>query len=155
MSRLLGERQAAEFRHRAFWAIFEERHPEERRLRAQKMKYFWQREIRGRSLVVTMFISPNKDICGVFLGRNEKLGATDVAERLRPHAERIFAALKIDPRHSTSAFPFVSQWQVSCFSEDNWPAMADWMVTEGWRLERTISDILDDAATNSHFETDA
>jgi hypothetical protein len=153
MARRLGERQAAEFRHRAFWAVFEERHPEEKRRRVQKMKYFWQREMSAYSLVVTMFVSPNKDICGIFLGRNEKLGATNVAERLKPYADRIFMAMKVDPRHSTDEFPFVSQWQVNCFSEDNWPAMADWMVTEASRLERAVVGIIDSAALDSHSET--
>jgi hypothetical protein len=149
----LGDRHASEFRHRAFWAVFEERHPEEKRRRVRKMKYFWQREMSGHSLVVTMFVSPKKDICGVFLGRNEKVGATDVAERLKLHGKHIFAAMKVDPRHSSAEFPFVSQWQVNCFSEDNWPAMADWMVTEASRLERTVVSIIDNAARDSHYET--
>jgi hypothetical protein len=142
--REIGQRRTAEFRHRAFWALFEERHTEEKRRRVQKMKYFWQRELSAHSLVVTMFVSPRKDVCGVFLGRNEKLGAVNVAERLRPLADRIFAAMKVDPRHSTPEFPFVSQWQVNCFAEDNWPAMSDWMVTEASRLERTVGGLIEE-----------
>jgi hypothetical protein len=61
--------------------------------------------------------------------------------------------MKVDPRHSTDAFPFVSQWQVNCFSEDNWPAMTDWMVTEASRLERAVASAIEESAVNSHFET--
>jgi len=32
----------------------------------------------------------------------------------------------------------VSSWQVNCFAEDNWPAMADWLVTEAARYERCL-----------------
>lgn len=133
---------AAEFRHRSFWALLEDRHPGERVRRAAKMRFFWQRALPKFSLVVTMYVSPDKNRCGVFLGRNEKLGAIDVEERLRPHAAHISQALKLDPALSSPEFPFVSMWQVNCLAEDNWPAMVDWMVTEASRFERTLEDVL-------------
>ncbi len=148
MARTFEHRRASEFRHHAFWALLDERHPQERRRRVQKLRYFWQRGLHAHNLVVTMYVSPDKDRCGVFLGRNEKLGAVNVAERLRPLASRIFETLKLDPKFSTPEFPFVSQWQVNCFAEDNWPAMVDWMVTEASRLEAVVTALLD-AETSS------
>ncbi len=141
--RTFEHRRASEFRHQAFWALLDERHPQERHRRVQKMRYFWQRGLPEKNLVITLYVSPDKDRCGVFLGRNEKLGAVNVADRLRPIASRIFETLRFDPKHSSPAFPFVSQWQVNCYSEDNWPAMVDWMVTEASRLEAVVTTLLD------------
>lgn len=84
--------------------------------------------------------------CGVFLGRNERAGASAVAERLRPHADRINAVLGLDPALGSDEIPFVAQWQVNCFAEDNWPAMTDWLVTEASRFEQALSAILKDSA---------
>ena len=94
------------------------------------------------ALVVTMYVSPDRNRCGVFLGRNERLGAIDVAGRLGPHATRINEALGLDPSLGSAEFPFVSRWQVNCFAEDNWPAMADWLVTEASRFERCLRALL-------------
>jgi hypothetical protein len=78
----------------------------------------------------------------MFLGRNEKLGAVDVAERRTPHAARPNEVLRLDPANSSDAFPFVSLWQVNCFAEDDWPAMVDRIVTQASRHEAAPKDIL-------------
>jgi hypothetical protein len=133
---------ASEFPHNRFWAVLEGRHPEERGRRAMRMAFFWQRGLPELQLVITMYVSPDKNRCGVFLGRNERLGATDVAARMAPHACRLNEVLGLDPSVSSAEFPFVSRWQVNCFAEDNWPAMADWLVTEASRFERTLRTTL-------------
>ncbi len=142
----LGPRTAAEFPHNRFWAVLERRHPKERDRRAMRMSFFWQRGLPGLGLVVTMYVSPEKNRCGVFLGRNGKLGAVAVSARLSPHAGRINHALGLDPSQSSPQFPFVSSWQVNCFAEDNWPAMTDWLVTEASRYERALEEIMRDRA---------
>ena len=142
----LGSRIAAEFPHNRFWAVLDERHPEERARRAMRMSFFWQRGVPELELVITMYVSPEKNRCGVFLGRNVKLGAVGVAARLGPHAARINAALGLDPALSSPEFPFVSSWQVNCFAQDNWPAMVDWLVTEASRYERALGKIIGDRA---------
>ena len=136
-------RIASEFPHNRFWAVLEQRHPEERGRRAMRMPYFWQRGLPELALVITMYVSPDKNRCGVFLGRNERLGASGVSERLRPHARRINEELGLDPSLGSAEFPFVSQWQVNCFAEDNWPAMADLLVTEASRFERCLLSLLE------------
>jgi len=143
-------RFASEFPSGRFWAVLEARHPEERARRVMRMRFFWQRGLPELDLVLTLYVSPDKDRCGVFLGRNEKLGAVNVAGRLQPLASRIFETLKLDPKFSTPEFPFVSLWQVNCFAEDNWPAMIDWMVTEASRLEVVVTALLD-AETSSRL----
>ncbi|MER9397489.1 hypothetical protein NKI46_05035 [Mesorhizobium sp. M0615] len=135
-------RTAAEFDDDSFWKVLEERHPQERGRRAAKSKFYWQRSLPQVDLVVTMYVSPDKDRCGVFLGRNEKLGAVDVAERLRPHAVRLSEILKLDPAVSSAEFPFMSEWQVNCFAADNWPAMTDWLTTEASRFERALVELV-------------
>ena len=135
-------RSASEFPHNRFWAVLEERHPQERGRRVMRMAFFWQRGLPELQLVITMYVAPDKNGCGVFLGRNERLGAAGVHERMRPYATRLVAALGLDPSLSSAEFPFVSRWQVNCFAEDNWPAMADWLVTEASRFERVLRTIL-------------
>ena len=135
-------RSASEFPNHRFWAVLEDRHPEERGRRVKRLPFFWQRGLPELDLVVTMYLAPHKNACGVFLGRNEKLGAIDVSKRLRPYASRINEALGLDPSLSSAEFPFVSRWQVNCFAEDNWPAMSDWLVIEASRFERVLRDIL-------------
>lgn len=143
---MLQPRLAAEFPHNRFWAVLDKRHPEERSRRVMRMSFFWQRGLPELGLVVTMYVSPDKNRCGVFLGRNERLGATDVSGRLKPYAARINEALGLDPALASAEFPFVSCWQVNCFAEDNWPAMADWLVTEASRFERALRQILTNPA---------
>lgn len=133
---------AAEFDEDSFWRVLEERHPEQRAKRAAKSKFYWQRALPSLSLVVTMYVAPDKGRCGVFLGRNEKLGAIDVVERLRPHAARLCEILKLDPMVSSAEFPFMSEWQVNCFAADNWPAMTDWLTTEASRFERALVELV-------------
>ncbi len=140
-------RFASEFPSGRFWAVLEARHPEERARRVMRMRFFWQRGLPELDLVVTMYVSPDKDRCGVFLGRNERAGATAVAQRLQPHADGINRALGLDSRLSSVEFPFVSSWQVNCFAEDNWPAMADWLVTEASRYERVLRSLLGDRSS--------
>ncbi|WP_095204715.1 hypothetical protein [Mesorhizobium carmichaelinearum] len=126
----IGPRTAAEFEDDWFCRVLEERHPEERTRRAAKSKFYWQRALPSLSLVVTMYVAPDNDRCGLFFGRNEKLGAIDVVERLQRHAARLCEILKLDPAVSSTEFPFMSEWQVNCFAADNWPAMTDWLTTE-------------------------
>lgn len=138
---MLEPRPASEFPHNRFWAVLEERHPGERARRVMRMPFFWHRGLLELDLVITMYVSPTDNRCGVFLGRNERIGATAVADRLRADAERINETLGLDPSLSSDEFPFVSRWQVNCFAEDNWPAMADWLVTEASRYERVLTEI--------------
>ncbi|WP_187971071.1 hypothetical protein [Aquibium microcysteis] len=135
-------RTAAEFPNARFWALLEERHPEEKARQARSVALHWHRGLPDLDLVITLYVSPSKNRCGVFLGRNEKLGAVDVAERLRPHAARLNEVLGLDPADSTEKEPFVTFWSVNCHAEDNWPAMVDWMVTEASRYEAALQDIL-------------
>lgn len=140
---------AAEFPNARFWSVLEERHPEERARRVMRMAFFWQRGLPELGLVITPYVSPDKNRCGVFLGRNEKLGAINVAERLRPYAARLNEMLGLDPANSSDEFPFVSLWQVNCFAEDNWPAMVDWMATEASRYEAALMNILRERADSA------
>ncbi|MER9560651.1 hypothetical protein [Mesorhizobium sp. M0571] len=138
----ISPRAAAEFDDDSFWKVLEERHPEERVRRAAKSKFYWQRALPSFSFVITMYVAPDDERCGVFLGRNEKLGATDVVERLRPLASRLCEILKLDPTVSSAEFPFMSEWQVNGFSTDNWPAMTDWLTTEASRFERALVELV-------------
>lgn len=108
--------------------------------------FFWHRHVPELKLVITMFVSPDRNRCGIFVGSNRKVGAVNVAERLRPHVDAINAALGLNPSISTDEFPFLRRWNVNCYAEDNWPAMADWLVTEAARYEHALKDILKDRA---------
>lgn len=137
-------RRAAEFPNKRFWAVLDERHPEERSRRVMNPPFFWHRHVPDLALVITMFVSPDTDRCGVFLGTNRKVGAVNISKRMSPHAARINATLALDPADSSEEFPFVSRWNVNCYAEDNWPPMVDWMVTEASRYERVLGRILAD-----------
>ncbi len=139
---------ASDFAHKRFWAVLEERHPEEIKRRAHKARLHWQRGLPENALVVTMFINPTQSECGVCLGRNKSIGAVDVEERLKPFQDRINEQLGLDPAQSFPDFPFASRWSVDCYDEDNWPAMVDWMVTEASRYERVLSALLRGSSPN-------
>jgi hypothetical protein len=135
-------RDAAEFRHRAFWALFDERHPSERARRARRGPWFWQRGLPAFEVVITMYVAPGQDVVGVFFGRNERLGAIQVGLRLQPHRLALETKLKLRPEQSADGLGVNSIWRVNCYAEDNWPAMADWLVTEATRFESAIVEIL-------------
>jgi len=137
-----GRRRAAEFRHRGFWALFEERHPDERLRRARQGPWFWQRGLADFGLVITMYVAPESNLVGVFFGRNEKLGAIDAQTRLKPLQPAIEERLKIRPEQRFDGTSLGSVWRVNCLAEDNWPAMADWLVTEASRFERVVTELL-------------
>lgn len=139
-----GARSAREFRHRAFWTLFEERHPGERPRRSRHGPWFWQRGLPSRTLVITMYVAPEQSLVGVFFGRNEKLGAVDTQTRLAPYRAAIEERLGLRPGQSTQGFGVNAIWRVNCFAEDNWAAMADWLVTEATRFEHAVSDALDE-----------
>ncbi|TGP25148.1 MULTISPECIES: hypothetical protein [unclassified Mesorhizobium] len=139
-----GGRRASEFRHRGFWALFAERHPEERARLARRGPWFWQRGMPEFALVLSMYVAPSENVVGVFFGRNEKLGATGVWSRLKPFQPAIEARLKLRPEQSAQNLGINSQWRVNCFAEDNWPAMADWLVTECSRFEQAVLAVLGD-----------
>jgi Outer membrane receptor for ferrienterochelin and colicins len=139
-------RTGSEFPNKRFWAVLEERHPEECARRAMLMPFFWQRALPDLNLVITMFVAPTENCCGVFLGRNARVGAVGIAQRLRPFAEQLNRKLGLDPSISSDEFPFLSRWHVNCFAEDNWPAMVDWLVTEASRYERALRAIMQEAA---------
>lgn len=141
-----GARRAREFRHRAFWALFEERHPEERPRRSRHGPWFWQRGLPPVSLVITMYVAPEQNLVGVFFGRNEKLGAVDTETRLAPHRATIEERLKLRPEQTAQGFGINAIWRVNCFAEDNWPAMADWLVTEAGRFEQAVAEALNEDA---------
>lgn len=140
-----GGRRASEFRHRPFWTLFEERHPDERARRARHGPWFWQRGLPSFDLVITMYVAPEQNIVGVFFGRNEKMGAVDAAARLKPFQARIEERLKIRPEQRFDGSSLGSVWRVNCFAEDNWPAMADWLVTEASRFEAAVELVLSKA----------
>ena len=137
-----GARRASEFGHRGFWALFEQRHPEQRARRAKRGPWFWQRGLPAFELVITMYVAPGENLVGVFFGRNEKLGATEVWARLQPFQPAIEERLKLKPQQRSEGLGINSLWRVNCFAEDNWPAMADWLVTEASRFEHAIAAIL-------------
>jgi hypothetical protein len=137
-----GGRRAAEFRHRDFWQVFQERHPEEQRRRAQKGPWFWQRGLPQFDIVITMYVAPEQNLVGVFFGRNEKLGAVQVEERLRPYQALIGDKLKLHADQRFPASPLSAIWRINCFAEDNWPAMADWLVTEASRFEQAVAEVV-------------
>lgn len=137
-----GARNAREFRHRAFWAQFEDRHPAERSRRVRHGPWFWQRGLPELNLVITMYVAPEQHIVGVFFGRNERLGAVDTKGRLQPFRAAIESRLKLKPEQSGQGFGVNAIWRVNCFADDNWPAMADWLVTEAGRFERAVTELL-------------
>ena len=141
-----GARRASEFGHRGFWALFEERHPEERPRRARHGPWFWQRSLPEHSLVISMYVAPEQNLVGVFFGRNEKLGAVDADARLMSYRSAIESRLNIGPEQRFSPGSLGTIWRVNCFAEDNWPAMADWLVTDASRFERVLADLLEPSA---------
>ncbi len=139
---IMGAGRAAEFRHGGFWTLFEDRHPEERACRAKYGPWFWQRGIPAFEMVITMYVAPGRDLVGVFFGQNERLGAVQVDQRMRPHRDALDARLKLRPEQRYNGPDFGTIWRVNCFAEDNWPAMSDWMVTEATRVERAVAEVL-------------
>jgi len=89
-----------------------------------------------------MYVAPEQDAVGVFFGRNERLGAVQVGQRLQPYRPVLEARLKLRPGQSTDSLGVNSVWRVNCYAEDNWPAMADWLVTEATRFERAVAEVL-------------
>lgn len=136
-----GRRLASEFKHRGFWTVFRIRHPEEETRRVRNGPWFWQRWCPEPQLVVSMYVAPQRGLIGVFYGRNEKLGATE--QRWKPFQLEIEAALGGIPeseRWSPGSLGRVLH--INVFAEDNWPAMADWLVMEATRFERAAGEVL-------------
>ena len=101
---------------------------------ARRGPWFWQRGLPDFALVLSMYVAPAQNHVGVFFGRNEKFGATEAWSRLKPFQPAIEDRLKLRPEQSCEGLGINSMWRVNCFAEDNWPAMADWLVTEGLAL---------------------
>lgn len=137
-----GARSAREFRHRNFWTLFEERHSDERARRVRHGPWFWQRGLPELNLVITMYVAPEQNVVGVFFGRNERLGAIDAKGRLAPFRAAIESRLKLKSGQGEQGFGVNAVWRVNCFADDNWPAMADWLVTEASRFERAVAEVL-------------
>lgn len=116
--------------------MFEERHPEEKAARAKHGPWFWQRGLPHLEIVITMYVAPERNVVGVFFGRNERRGAVDVPARLRSYWPTTRETLKLKAEQEGDVPGSI--WRVNCFAEDNWPAMADWLVTEAGRFERAI-----------------
>lgn len=89
-----------------------------------------------------MYVLPQQDLVGVFFGRNEKLGAIEVDERLGPHFAMLKAKLRLRPEQRSEGPRLGSIWRVNCFAEDNWPAMGDWLTTRASRSERAVDAVL-------------
>lgn len=89
-----------------------------------------------------MYVAPEQDVVGVFFGRNERLGAIQVGQRMEPYRLALETRLKLRPEQSAEGFGVNSMWRVNCYAEDNWPAMADWLVTEATRFEQAVAEIL-------------
>lgn len=132
----------AEFRHHAYWVLFDERHPGEKLCRARHGPWFWQRGLPAFEIVITMYVAPQQDVVGVFFGRNERLGAVQVSRRLEPYRLALESRLKLRPEQSAAGLGLNSIWRVNCYAEDNWPAMSDWLITEANRFERAVSEVL-------------
>ena len=141
MSRMRSGRPAVEFNHRGFWSVFRGRHPEQLAHRAKHGPWFWQRGLPHLEIVITMYVAPERNLVGVFFGRNERLGAVDVPERLRPYRSAIEMHLKLKPEQQGEVPGIGAIWRVNCFAEDNWPAMSDWLVTEAGRFQRALEAI--------------
>jgi len=136
-----GGRTASEFPHRRFWDMFQALHPREMALRARSSPWFWQRLAPDLGMVVTMYVAPQRDLVGVFFGRNARIGATDA--RWRPYQAEIEAALgglRDDQRWSSGSLGSVLR--VNVFAPENWPAMADWLVEEADRFEQAALKVL-------------
>jgi len=138
-------RPAVEFPHRQFWPVFRERHPAEVKLRVRNGPWFWQRAMPDHGIVLSMYVAPGRNLVGVFFGRNERLGAVRVDERLAAHRPALIARLGLRPDQLGDFDGFASIWRVNVFAEDNFAAMADWMVTESYRVETAVREILADA----------
>lgn len=139
-------RRASEFRHRGFWSVFRQRHADEEARRVRNGPWFWQRWLPEHTLVLSMYVAPERNLVGVFFGRNVQLGVVDVEARLKPHQATIEAALgglRDDQRWAAGSLGSV--WRVNVFAADNWPAMSDWMVTEADRFERAVMAVLAEA----------
>lgn len=139
-----GRRRAADFRHRAFWALFAERHPAEIERKVMNLPWFWHRWVPDVGLVVSMYVATGRGLVGVFYGRNAKLGA--VESRWRPYQLEVEAALGGIPdseRWSPGSLGRVKH--VNVFAEDNWPDMADWLVSEADRFEQAAIEVLGSA----------
>ncbi|MCG7504099.1 hypothetical protein [Mesorhizobium retamae] len=89
-----------------------------------------------------MYVAPEQSLVGVFFGRNERLGAVDTMRRLEPFRAAIEDRLRLKPEQSAQGFGVNAIWRVNCFADDNWPAMADWLVTEASRFERAVTEVL-------------
>lgn len=139
-------RPAAEFAHRQFWRVFRERHPREPELRVRNGPWFWQRPMLDHGIVVSMYVAPARNLVGVFFGRNERIGAVRVDERLAALRPALIDRLGLRPDQLGDFDGFASVWRVNVFAEDNFAAMADWMVTESYRVEAAVRAILADAA---------
>ncbi|MEO5758034.1 MAG: hypothetical protein ABIQ51_14390 [Mesorhizobium sp.] len=137
-----GARRASEFHHRGFWTLFAERHPQETDRLVRRGPWFWQRGLPDFALVLSMYAAPAQNHVGVFFGRNEKFGATQAWSRLKPYQPAIEARLNLRPEQSCEGLGINSMWRVNCYAEDNWPAMADWMVTEATRIESAVVAVL-------------
>lgn len=129
-----GHRRASEFRHRGFWAVFRQRHPEEEARRVRNGPWFWQRWSPDAGLVVSMYVAPQSSRVGVFFGRNEKLGATEA--KWRPYKLEIEAQLDLRDDQRWAPGALGSVYPINIFAEANWPRMADWMVAEADRFEQ-------------------
>ena len=136
-----GRPRAAEFGHRAFWALFRARHPEEAARRIRSGPWFWQRLVPELGLAVSMFVAPQRSLVGVFYGRNQKVGSTDVKwKSYQMEIEAALGGLRDEQRWAPGSL--CSVWRVNVFAEDNWPAMSDWMTVEATRFERAAAAAL-------------
>lgn len=136
-----GLRRASEFRQRGFWKVFRDRHPAEEPRRVRNGPWFWQRWVPQAGLAVSMYVAPQRSLVGVFYGRNERLGS--VESKWRPYQLEIEAALGGIPdeeRWSPGSLGHVLR--INVFAEQNWPAMADWLVSEADRFERAAIEVL-------------
>lgn len=136
-----GPRSAADFRHRSFWTVFRDRHPEEEARRVRNGPWFWQRWVPDAGLVVSMYVAPKNSRVGVFFGRNERLGAIDA--KWRPYQLEIEAALgglRDEQRWAPGALGSI--FPINIFAEENWPAMSDWLVAEADKFERAAVEVL-------------
>lgn len=116
-----------------FWRLFEARHPDEARRSTLRQRRNRQRPLPGLGLVVTLYLSEADGHAGVFFGLNARAGADRT--RLDPVADRVRERLEEQPYTPAPFGHHGSIWPVDLRDERNWPAIADWLVTEADRLE--------------------
>ena len=116
-----------------YWRLFKVRHPGEARRSTMQKRRICQRPLPDLGIVVTLDMSEAKGHVSVFLGLNTRAGTNRT--RLAPVADGVRERLEEQPYTPAPFGHHGSTWPVDLRDEHNWPAIADWLVTEANRLK--------------------